>query len=105
MPTDWFGGSGQRQTTLDGDELLTQMRVVSQDPMTGISVHELRVQQWRDDSMIREEIHSMKTEFYTRDELLLMLETAGFSDVDIYGDHTDELATLDHKNLMFVARK
>ena len=55
--------------------------------------------------MIQEEINSMKTECYSKNELLLMLELAGFEDVQIFGDYSSEPATMDHENLIFVARK
>jgi len=40
---------------------------------------------------------------YFRDELLLMLERAGFADVRVQGDHNDLPATPDDEFLVFVA--
>jgi hypothetical protein len=34
-----------------------------------------------------------------------MLERAGFRDIQIFGDFSDEPATADHKDLVFVAKK
>ena len=42
---------------------------------------------------------------YFRDELLLLLEGAGFEVVSVTGDHTDEPASAEHEMLVFVARK
>jgi SAM-dependent methyltransferase len=103
LPLDWF--EPQRRRLADGDELETSVQIFSQDPLTEISVHKFRVRLWRDGKMIREEIHSMKTECYNVSELVLMLELAGFGDVQIHGDYRAEPATMDTENLIFVARK
>ena len=34
-----------------------------------------------------------------------MLERAGFADVDVRGDYTDEPATADHEFLVYLARR
>jgi hypothetical protein len=34
-----------------------------------------------------------------------MLERAGFDDIRVFGDFRDEVATADHKDLVFVATK
>jgi SAM-dependent methyltransferase len=103
LPLDWF--EPQRSRMSNGDELETSVQIFSQDPLTEISVHKFRLRLWRNGKMIQEEIHSMKTECYNRSELLLMLELAGFADVQIFGDYSAEPATMDHENLVFVARK
>jgi hypothetical protein len=36
---------------------------------------------------------------------VLVLEHAGFGDIRIFGDFSDEPATADHGELVFVARK
>jgi hypothetical protein len=41
---------------------------------------------------------------YFRDELLLMLDRAGFSNVDVRGGYADEDATGDHDFLVYIAR-
>ncbi len=102
LPLDWFPPN--RKMTSDGDELETSVQIFSQDPLTEVSVHKFRVRLWRDGKMIQEEFHVMKTECYSTSELLLMLELAGFQDVQIFGDYP-EPATADHENLIFVARK
>jgi hypothetical protein len=47
----------------------------------------------------------MRYEEYGMNELILMLERAGFSDIQIYGDYSEEPATADHGDLVFIARK
>ena len=103
LPLDWF--PPKRDVLSDGDELETSVQIFSQDPLAQVSVHKFRLRLWRDGEIIQEEIHDMKTECYNKDELLLMLEVAGFEDVQIYGDYTTEFATMDSEDLVFVARK
>jgi hypothetical protein len=47
----------------------------------------------------------MKLETYSKNELVLMLELAGFDTVQISGDYDDEPATADSINLIFLATK
>jgi hypothetical protein len=42
---------------------------------------------------------------YFKDELLLMLERAGFDDIVVRGGYSEEVATPDHDFLVFVARR
>lgn len=105
LPTDWFQPQAKRWLMSDGDSLESTVRIISQDPLNGTAVKQIRLRLWRDDVMIKEEIQTLGSEGYLKDELLLMLNLAGFEDVQIFGDYTDEPATMDHKNLVFVAKK
>jgi hypothetical protein len=56
--------------------------------------------------LIQEEIHSGQGRWYFRNEVLWMLQLAGFSDVVVKGDYTDEDFNADHKQTMvFIATK
>lgn len=103
LPLDWF--PPERNTLPDGDELESAVQIYAQDPLEQVSVHKFRARLWRDGKMIKEEIHTMQTEGYNKNELLLLLELAGFEVVLIFGDYSNEPATMDHENLIFVARK
>jgi hypothetical protein len=50
------------------------------------------------------EDHELDIGLYFRNELLLMLERAGFSDVVVHGEHSDRAATAGDDFLVFVAR-
>jgi SAM-dependent methyltransferase len=105
LPLDWFVPVAENSRLADGDELENSVRIVSQDPLEGITTRDIRYRLWRDGKIIREEIHTMKMETYTKNELLLMLKLAGFEDVKIFGDYSYEPATAEHDNLVFIARK
>ena len=75
------------------------------DPLENVSIRQIRVRRWREDELLKEEVHTQKLDDYNKNELVLMLEQAGFSDIHIFGDFSDEPATEDHDELNFVARK
>ena len=55
--------------------------------------------------MVKEEVHTQRLDDYSKNELILMLERAGFSDVQVFGDFREEPANVDHGELVFVCRK
>jgi len=78
---------------------------VSVDPLNETQTRQLRARLWHDGELVEEQIHTMRYEEYGVHELLLMLEHAGFNDIQILGDYSEEPATADHTNLIFVAKK
>jgi SAM-dependent methyltransferase len=103
LPLDWF--PPVRKSLPNGDELENSVRIVSQDPLEGITVRDIRHRLWRGETLIEEDIHTMAMELYTKHELTLMLETAGFREVEILSDYTHKPAAIDSENLVFIARK
>jgi len=55
--------------------------------------------------LLQEEIHTQKVEDYSKNELVLMLEQAGFSKIDIRGDYSNEPATGDPTALVLRCQK
>jgi SAM-dependent methyltransferase len=80
-------------------------RTVAMDPLEEVATRQIRARLWRDGELLQEEIHTQKLEDYSKNELVLMLQNAGFDEMRILGDYSDEPATADHKVLVFVARK
>lgn len=66
---------------------------------------ELRAAMWRDGELVAEEEHRLTERMYFKDELVLMLEQAGFVDAVVRGGNTDEEAVGDHDFLVFNTRK
>jgi SAM-dependent methyltransferase len=104
LPDEW-PEAGERQRLPDGTELEMVARTVEVDPLENVATRQMRARLWRDGELVKEEIHTQKLDDYTKNELVLMLERAGFSDIRIFGDFTDEPATADHGELVFVCRK
>jgi hypothetical protein len=65
----------------------------------------MHAEQWRDDELEAEEDHVLTIGLYFKEELLLLLERAGFADVVVQGDHNDAEPTSDDDFLVFVAKK
>ena len=61
------------------------------------------MQRWRDGGLEAAETRPLTTRLYFKHELVLMLEAAGFADVEVQGDHNDAPATADDDFLVFVA--
>jgi SAM-dependent methyltransferase len=104
LPEDW-PESSERQRLADGTELELTARTVSVNPLEETQTRQMRARLWRNGELLEEQIQTMNYEEYNKNELMLVLELAGFTDIQIFGDYSDEPATSDHENLVFVAKK
>jgi SAM-dependent methyltransferase len=104
LPQEW-PSSAKRQRRTDGSEMEITTRTVAMDPLEEIATRQIRVRLWRNGILEKEEIHTQKLDEYSKNELVLMLELAGFSDIKVHGDYSDEIATADHENLIFIATR
>ncbi|MBO7743150.1 class I SAM-dependent methyltransferase [Paenibacillus sp. MWE-103] len=103
-PEGW-PASSERQRLADGTELEIAARSLETDPLENVATRQIRVRLWHEGELIKEEVHTQKLDDYTKNELVFMLERAGFGDIRIFGDFSDEPATADHKELIFICRK
>jgi SAM-dependent methyltransferase len=94
-----------RRRASDGAEYSLSSRTVELDPLEQRLTFEMHAEMWRDGELAAEEDRRLTTHLYFRDELLLMLERAGFGEVAVEGGYTGEAATPDHDFLVFIARK
>jgi SAM-dependent methyltransferase len=94
-----------RKRASDGAEYGLRSRVVELDPLGQRVTLEMRAELWRDGTLEAKEQHALTIGLYFRNELLLMLEQAGFADVEVQGDHNDAPATSDDEFIVFVARR
>ena len=95
----------ERRRGSDGAEYALQSRVVDLDPLEQLATYEMRAGMWREGELVQEEEHTLHISFYFKNELLLMLERAGFTDIVIHGDHREEAPTKDSDFIIFVAKK
>ncbi len=71
-----------------------------------IEQEERRYELYDGEQLLASEIHSGQTRWYFRNELLWMLQLAGFQEVTVKGDYTDEPFNASHKTTMvFLATK
>lgn len=104
LPRPWRAG-GDRRVGSDGAEYELRSRVVDLDPLTQRVLREMKASMWRDGQLQAEEEHVLALTMYFTDELLLMLERAGFSDVELRAGYTAEAPTSEDDFIVFVARK
>jgi SAM-dependent methyltransferase len=95
----------ERRLASDGAEYTLRGRVVDLDPLEQRVTLVMHAERWRDGALDAAEDRTLTINLYFRNELLLMLERAGFADVRVEGDHTGRPATPDDEFLVFVARK
>jgi SAM-dependent methyltransferase len=95
----------ERRRGSDGAEYALEARVMDFDPLEQRITYEMRAGMWRDDELVREEEHTLEMTLYFKNELLLLLERAGFADVVVHGDYRDEPATRDSEFVVFAATR
>jgi hypothetical protein len=80
-------------------------RLAELDPLEQRRTLEIRARLWRGDQIVKEEAYRLKESLYFAQELLVLLEEAGFRDVAVEGGYTGLPATADDTTVTFVARK
>jgi hypothetical protein len=94
-----------RRRASDGTELALRSRIVELDPLEQRVTLAMHAEQWRNGVLEIEEDRVLHIGLYFANELVLMLERAGFARVTVEGDHNGSPATRDDEFLVFVARK
>lgn len=104
MPTPWKRHHVAPQP--DGTELVISRRLTAIDPIEQYEAEERRFELYRGDELLAEEVRAGQYHWYFKHEVLLMLRLAGFDDVAVKGDYTDEDFGPQHtRTMVFVARK
>ena len=104
IPREW-PAEGDRRTTADGDVIELLSRLVEFNPLEQRRTMEMRARLWHDGLIVTEEGYSLKECWYFAQEILLMLDDAGFRDVQVQGNYTGRKANADDGMVVFVARK
>ncbi len=104
LPSDW-PAEGERKLTADGDELELLVRSVDFDPLLQRRTIEMRARRWREGRVVEEDQRILHENLYFPQELLLMLDLAGFRDIAVEGRYDGQPATPGEETLVFVARR
>jgi SAM-dependent methyltransferase len=96
---------GERRTFADGDEVEWLGKPSTLDPLEQRITMDVRVRLWHRGEMIKEETYQLEENLYFVQEMLLMLEDAGFRDLRVEGGYSGRPATADDGMVVFVARK
>ena len=104
LPSPW-PEQGDRRRASDGSDLVLRYRLLDLDPLEQSYLHQMRAERWQDGDLIAEEEYTLREQMYFKNEVVMMLERAGFQDISVQGDYTEESATPDHSELIYIARK
>jgi hypothetical protein len=80
-------------------------RLLDLDPLHQQEAWEMHAWRWRDGELVEEELHRLTSNLYFRGEVVMMLERAGFAEVDVRGEYNDLAPTADDTFLVYVATR
>lgn len=104
LPRDWRD-QGDRRRIADGTELELRSRLVEADPLAQRVAIEMRAFLWSGDELLAEELHRIEMTLYFTHELELLLERAGFVEIELRAGYDDRPPTGDDDFVVFIARK
>jgi hypothetical protein len=104
LPMAW-PPPGSRRRASDGAEYVLRSRLVDLDPLAQRITYEMRAQMWRNDALITEEERALQLTLYFTNEIVLMLERAGFASIDVRAGYSDAAPTADDDFVVFIAKK
>lgn len=104
LPQAW-PQEGNRRITDDGNENIAYFRMVAIDPLEQSYTRQVRLEKRVGGAVVSSEEYSLRGNMYFKNEVELMLEIAGFDEIYVNGDYSDEPATAGHKELVFTAIK
>ena len=96
---------GERRLGSDGYEYALQSRMLTLDPLRQQEAWEMNAFQWRDGSLVTQERHKLTINLYFVGELVMMLERAGFTEVEVRGQYNDLPPTADDTFLVYTATR
>jgi hypothetical protein len=104
LPRAWHD-EGDKKVTADGSEIELLSRIVDVDPLEQSVTLQMRAFLRRDGEVVAEEEHLLTMNLYFAHELKMLLERAGFSDVEVRAGYEDRPPTGDDEFVVFVASR
>ena len=104
LPEPWPEESTRRRAA-DGDEIELRSRRLAFDPLEQMWTREIQATLWHEGEAVQREEHILHERSFFRNELVLMLRYAGFSEVAVYGGYDGSAAASDDLRLVITARK
>lgn len=104
LPRTW-PESDLRKRAADGDEIAISTRLYALDPLRQRHTRQVRARLWRGERLIQEEEGFLQENLYFVPELKLMLQAAGFADVEVRTGYANQPAPPDATALVSIARK
>ena len=94
---------GERDVASDGTEYELRTRLLDLDPLEQRATIEMQGFMWQDGELVAEDEYVLTLMLYFKDEIVLMLERAGFGDVTVRAALTDAQPTAADDVLVFTA--
>lgn len=104
LDLDWWP-EGERERAADGSDYVMRARIADLNPLEQILTLQYRAQRWQGEQLLGEEERTLTSNIYFKNELVMMLEQAGFDNIIVQGDFMETLATPEDANLIFIAQK
>jgi len=104
LPQSW-PAEGSRQIAAAGFDLIYRSRLLDIDPLEQTFLREIRIEKWQDGALVAQEERTLRGNMYFKNEVIYMLQAAGFEDIEISGDYTDQPATADNTELNFIGTR
>jgi SAM-dependent methyltransferase len=102
LPQPW-PEKGEARVASDGSEHFAQFRIMDLDPLEQVYTRQVRLEKWSNSELVTSEEYTLRGSIYFKNEVLLMLQVAGFHNLTVRGDYTDEPPTADQEELVFTA--
>lgn len=96
---------GSRRLGPDGDEYALESRLLDLDPLRQQEAWEINAYRWHGGALIAQERHQLTCNVYFSAELVMMLDQAGFTGVDVRGEYNDLPPTAQDSFLVYVATR
>lgn len=104
LPEAW-PEEAKRRVDEDGSVYINRIRNLAIDPFHQTELREIQVEKWQGDELLAREEHTLVSRFFFRNEMEWLLRLAGFQEITVHGDWEEQEATVEHKELVFVARR
>ena len=104
LPEPW-PEEGKHRIASDGSEYVERFRLVNANLLEQSYVRQVRLEKWVAGQLVASEENTIRGDMYLKNEVRLMLKVAGFRQITVRSDYTDEPATLESKELIFTAIK
>ncbi len=104
LPQPW-PEKGEGKVASDGSVHFAQFRFLAIDPLAQSYTRQVRLEKWVNGEITASEEPILRGNMYFMNDLLLMLTIAGFQEISVYGGYTNDPASADHDELVFIAIK
>jgi hypothetical protein len=104
LPEPWPDTIGKTPPQ-DGSDYELYSRYIALDPLEQRATRQMRTLLWQAGQLVADDVYTLTSNLYFRNELSQMLELAGFQVEAVQGGYTQAEANAEHEFIIFIARK